>query len=314
MSIVAKLFGLSPYPELWARKIYYRFIREKKKNKKTNGSKHYENASNDKVEINELVEHLRKIGIKKGDLLIVHSSAEGLQSLNCRENILLDSLFELVGETGTIALPAFPDETKLKEQDGIKIYDPTRSLAWTGMLPNLMLRKKGAIRSRYPYNPLVAYGPLAKDMMDENLETAYAHGKNSCWGYCVEKHAKILFLGIPAYHSCTILHTIEDYQPEFWPQGWYEEKEYFSKYDGDLHNVKVKVRDLKWAQYMSERYTERKYIKADLIKVADFKGISIRYIEDSNTFINNILKDWKKYRFFYLPHKLLNEDKRIKKI
>ncbi len=313
MEIITKLFELSPYLELLERKIYFKFIKDKYKTKKYR-ARHYLHAKITKVDVDSFILYLKSLGVKKGDLLIVHSSIEGLQALNCRENQLLDQLIDLVGEQGTIALPAFPDESKLKDKNGTKIYDPRRSVAWTGMLPNLMLRKKGAIRSAFPCNPLVAYGRLAEDMMSQNLETKYAHGKNSCWGYCVEHHAKILYLGLPAYHSCTVIHVSEDYQPDFWPANWYMDKKYYVKEQNELKLIHVKVRDSKWSQYISERYTERKYIRRGFIKEADYCGITIRYIEDSNTFINAILSDWNHLKFFYLSNRMVNKENGVKKI
>lgn len=311
MSIIEKIYSISPFFELFARKIYYDFLRSSLGKNKHTGAKHYNTSKNISVSHEGLINHLKQLGIKKGDLLVVHSSSDGLKDLDCRENELLEALIDLVGNEGTIAMPAFPDEAKLKTQEGKLVYDSVRSLAWTGMLPNLLLRKKGAKRSEYPYNPLVAYGPLADEMMSNNINAELAHGKGSCWGFCVEKHAKILFLGLPAYHSCTVLHVVEDYQPSFWPKDWYDEKVYISKINDDYHMVKTKIRNNKWSKYLAERYTENKYIKSGLILSDSYMDIPIRYISDSNNFVNTILKDWKKYKFFYLPSKCLFQENRI---
>lgn len=314
MSIGSKVYNISPYPELLARRFYYSFIGKRIKIKKRTRTKLYSQTTLPQVDFCKLIEHIKNLGIGEGDLLIVHSSADGLKALNCRENDILEGLINLVGENGTIALPAFPDENILKEKDGIKVYDPKRSVAWTGMLPNLMLRKKGAIRSAFPYNPLVAYGRMAADMMSDNISDTMAHGPQSAWGYCVDHHAKILFLGLPAYHSCTVLHTIEDYQPAFWPNDWYDTCDYYIKQQDGEEQLSVKKRDIKWAKYMAERYTEHKYIKCGLIKESDYQGIIIRYIEDSNVFINTILNDWDKYRFFYFPKRMLKMKNKIDSI
>ena len=311
MSFIHKLLTLSPYPELMARRIYYSFLRGKMPQHIESGVK----VSGDNIikkDSDKLLRHLKKMGISKGDLLIVHSSVDALKTFNCNESQFIDHLIELVGETGTIAFPAFPEESLLKEENGLKIFDTKRSVAWTGMLPNLLLRKKGAIRSPFPCNPLVAFGAQAEEMMVRNLETVYPHGKGSCWGFCAEKHAKVLFLGIPTFHSNTILHVVEDYQPEFWPEDWYIEQEYLVKNNDELIRVKTKVRDVKWSKYLAERYTESKYLKLGYIKREDFEGIPISIINDSFTLVNEIMKMWDKNRFFYLPKRILNYDKQRK--
>ena len=313
MGLASELMKISPYPELVARKLYYSFFRGKIRNKPERNSSD-KNEIIRKVDAGSFFRHLKQLGIKEGDLLIIHSSASSLSSINCKEPDLLNGLIELVGEKGTIALPAFPDESMLKQEDGIKIYDPKRSVAWTGMIPNLLLRKKGAVRSPFPCNPLVAYGALAEEMMAHNLETAYAHGENSCWGFCVEHHAKVLFLGVPTYHSNTMLHVVEDYQPDFWPNDWYEGKEYYTKVKDNRIKVTARVRQIKWSKYLSERHTEQKYIKAGFIERADFEGIPISIINDSYEMVDKILSNWEREKFFYIPKRMLrfgNERMRI---
>ena len=313
MGIISKILISSPYPELIVRKAYYTFIRGKVKRKKDATSREI-SESIAHVSADGLINHIRNLGIKEGDLLIVHSSAAALKTIDCSEVELLDYLIGLVGQTGTIALPAFPEESLLKEKENLKIYDPKRSVAWTGMLPNLMLRKKGAIRSCFPCNPLVAIGPMAEKMMEHNLHTEYAHDNKSCWGYCAENHAKVLFLGIPSYHSNTIIHTVEDYQPQFWPDNWYEEKEYFVNKAGELLRVKVKVRKVEWSKYLAERYTEQKYIQSNYIEKYNYEGIMISLINDSYELVNAIMSDWKKMRFYYLPQRLLHTESAMKRM
>ena len=314
MSLINKAMEISPYPEMLLRRIYYSLRdRSSKLMVKQGGTIHKDAALCKTVNTEDFFEHLRSLGIKEGDILIVHSSTEGLERLDCRANELVEKLKALVGENGTLVFPAFPDENRLKEKDGIKVYHPQKSVAWTGMLPNLMLRMKGAVRSEFPCNPLVAYGPHAKEMMSHNLETDLAHSQNSCWGYCVSHHARILYLGIPAYHSCTIVHTLEDYQPDFWPQDWYEQKEYIISGITDKH-IRVRVRAQKWSMYIAEKYSESSYIKNGLIRDADYQGINVRIIDDCNCFVNTILDHWMKYRFFHIPKRKMRWDKRIRKM
>lgn len=321
MGFINKLLELSPYPEMLVRRLYYNVPKTISKIKKKTETSSFRRKKENKdtsttklTTLDSLIEHLKKMGIGKGDLLVVHSSMNGLSNLQCRENELIDALIDLIGSEGTVALPAFPIESSLDIKDGCKVYDPKRSIAWTGILPNLLLRRKGAIRSSFPYNPLVAFGLLAEDMTRHNLEDCYAHGPKSCWGFCVKNHAKILYLGLPAYHSFSLLHTIEDFQPEYWPDDWYIEQNYYVKQGEHNSLVKVKKRDLKWSKYISERYTEAKFIKDGLIKKADYNGISIRVIDDSYFFFNTIVGNWEKYKFFYFPKRMLHLDKAIKGI
>lgn len=305
MAIISKILESSPYPELFARFLYYRFVKGRFQTKQLHDYNKKKPHSGEEqlhasvIELNGLINHLRDLGIKEGDCLIVHSSTNAIKHMRATENELLDALIGLVGKDGTLALPAFPKEDLLKKDNGIKIYDPKRSVAWTGMLPNLLLRKKGSIRSPFPYNPLVALGKDAEELMRHNLDTDLAHDQKSCWGKCIEKHAKILFIGIPSYHSDTILHAIEDCHSEFLPDEWYETRHYYIKTIDGMVLKTVRIRAEKWAQHLAEKYTDQKYRKAGLIKKADYNGLSISFIDDCNVFLGKIWNDWTRYKFFY---------------
>ena len=307
MSALDRLYRISPMPELFMRWGYYKVFKPLFRNgyrhtPKTEGVINQSVISH--VKLDDLLDKIRDFGVQKGDLVIIHSSAKGLSDLECNPNDLLDALIAMVGPDGTIAMPAFPDEERLKEQDGIKIYDPQRSVAWTGMMPNLLLRKKGAVRSCFPYNPLVSIGPKAADMMKDNINVEYAHGDSSCWGYCLQNHAKILYLGLPAFHSFTILHTIEDFNFGHWlPNEWFEEKQYYVIIEGEIVPKTIKIRAHRWSQYLAEKHTEQKYIAAGLVKTGLIGNIELRYIDDSYNFIDYIISNWDKMNCYYLPKK-----------
>ena len=299
-----KIYNSSPYPELVVRK-GYNIIPQKLKQEMTHKKikKGIYIDDQNKINPDDFFSNLKANGISQGDLLIVHSSMDMIRRIECNENELLDRLIDLVGKEGTIALPAFPDEAKLKMVGNYKVYDPQRSIAWTGMLPNLLLRRKNAIRSAFPHNPLVSFGAKSEAMMKNNLDVEYAHGKGSCWGFCVENHAKVIFLGIPTFHSNTILHTAEDYQPGFWPDYWYENKEYLVKNENTMKPIKARIRSAKWSSYLAEQYTEQKYIRAGLIRQTDYHNIHVSLIDDSFKLIDSIMKEWEKLKFFYIPRR-----------
>ena len=60
------------------------------------------------------------------------------------------------------------------------------------------MRHDGSIRSRHPLNTIVALGPHAKEMTQNNLtyDGQTACGDGSSWAYCFRKNAKILALGV----------------------------------------------------------------------------------------------------------------------
>ncbi|MDP8219667.1 MAG: AAC(3) family N-acetyltransferase [Candidatus Theseobacter exili] len=304
------LLGLNPYPELLIRRIFYsnnffkklKEIRVKKKNKK--------------VEVipdlfKKVVNHIKTLGIKKGDILIVHSSMDGLASTGASPKQYIDMLFELVGEEGTLVIPAFPLYKKSitnvdhSGNQDILVYEPKRTICGTGMLPNIFLRYPAVIRSEFPINSLAAKGPCAEEMMRNNLESDLAHGKNSSWGYCIEHYAKVLFLGVKSNRSTTIVHAAEDLMDSEWPiENWYEKKQFVIKRKQDEQLITVRSRRPYWFRFVTSHYRSRVFIKNNLLQESEVDGISVGYIPNSRKLVDFLaMRAIKGNLFFKVPRK-----------
>jgi hypothetical protein len=128
-NLLNKILYSTPYPELFIRFVYYRIIKpllssknsvtEKSKKPRAALTRHEAQEVAQKITLQELKDELICLGIHEGDILIVHSSA---QSLNCLAATLpenINMLISLVGKSGTLAMPAYPDEKRLKSEDGM---------------------------------------------------------------------------------------------------------------------------------------------------------------------------------------------------
>lgn len=288
MGIVEQLLKRNPYIEVGGR-IFYSKVRDSKlgifvkskllKINETGNAVEYSNVCN------EFFQFLgNRLGIEKGDILIVHSSMEGLKSLGADVKEIIDQLLNLVGEEGTLVIPTFPKYNKKKTYNGesIDIYDVKRTLCWTGMLPNIFLRYKDVIRSEFPYCTLAAKGYYANEMMKHTWESDVAQGKNSAWGFCAEHHAKVLFLGVKAFHSITESHMVEDYLDSKWPiREWYENKKYcIITSNKEEKIVSIRQRKNNWAKFIPEYYNESMLeLNGDIINV-NYNNIDISFIPD----------------------------------
>ena len=157
----------------------------------------------------------------------------GMNNTGMNAISVLNYLRERVGDEGTLVLPTFPiyNEKNCREK-GVYVYNPQKTASATGLMTNIFLRMPGVVRSRFPWNTLAAQGPLALSMMEKNMESDLAHGKNSSWEYCMNHHAKILLLGVRASHTTTMVHVAEDILDEAWPiKNWYESKTFYIQED-----------------------------------------------------------------------------------
>ncbi len=252
------------------------------------------------VSLDQFETVLKTTGIGAGDIVIVHSSMGGMRCLNASPMQILQSLQKLVGPEGTVVFPVFPCEL-VRNEAGRLVYDMKRSKIWTGLLPFVFLKMKGTVRSRFPFNSLSANGRYAEKMMEKELESDLAHGKNSAWGFCVEKHAKVLYLGVHVWQADTLLHVAEDYMDTEWPiHNWYKLIDY-TVYSGSekLADLTVRCRDGKWHKYFASYHSGYVLRKNHLIQSYDCGELIIETIPDSKLFTDFVINQAKNGKTFY---------------
>lgn len=293
------ILGICPYPEMWIRWIYYNssILQKFKKNRKTKAHQ----PQPVRIGLYEkVIEHIKTLGIQKGDILIVHSSMEGLSATGASAKHYIDMLLQLVGEDGTLVLPAFPLYNTKKDQ-GVPKYEPKRTVCSTGMMPNIFIRYPGVIRSEFPVNPLAAKGKYAEQMMRDNLKGDLAHGKNSAWEYCVEHNAKILFLGLKAYHSCTVVHAAEELLDSEWPiKDWFEKKQYIIKRTQGEELITIRQRKQFWSRYVTAHYRSKVLAKEKLLQEKTVEGLCISYIPDSKRLVDFLMLRARQGKLMYM--------------
>lgn len=295
-----------PYAEVLIRRIYY--------SQKLN-VKFIQKPSNKKLDIikdpslfDKVISEIKEFGIDKGDILIVHSSMDGLEKTDAIPEMFINTLLDLVGNEGTLVFPAFPMEKKMKKaKDGgsgnedYLIYDPQKTPSWTGLMPNIFCRYPGVIRSLFPHNSLAAKGKHAEAMMKDNLNGNLAHGEYSAWEYCINHHAKILFLGLLPYHCNTVIHVAEDLLSDSWPiRDWYEHKKYLVVTPQGNKLVTSRERRRYWARYIAEHNVSYKLTKKNLLMEKNIGGIDLGFISDSKKVVQFLINEAKSNRISYI--------------
>jgi len=324
-TVIKKILAISPVVEIFVRVIYYANIKylkklvpiyrtnpylnlnKKKKNKKNNLKK--------KINFNKILDHLNKNFLKKGDLVILISSYKNLKRTGYSPQQIIDSILELIGNKGTLAMSARPNfkidlENYITEKEDKKIYfyNVNKTKCNTGIIPQTMLKMKNSVRSRNPINSMVAIGPLAKKIMKKNLinNETLPHGKNSSWYKCVLQNAKILALGVDLVQASTITKTIEDVFSEDWPEKkWYSKKKYIVKDGKFKKNFILKERSPKWSLHYAERTMCKDFIKNGILSSFSIEGISIEFAESKKIFSYIKKKKDKSYPYFYTKYNLI---------
>jgi len=155
------------------------------------------------METEKLVEDLRRIGLRKGDLVMVHSSYKSLGIDNPEEIIL--ALLGVLGETGTLLFPALS-----YMQDPPHIHNTLSTPGCVGYLAEYFRLRSGTRRSLHPTHSVCAVGYHTSEMLDDHILDVTPCGEHSPFNKLLHWGGKILMLGC-GLEPNTSMHAIEEY-------------------------------------------------------------------------------------------------------
>ena len=162
----------------------------------------------------QLFDALRAAGIDEGDVLFVQASFKDMLTYEAKATHLLALLRRLVGESGTLLMPAYSTPAALGPQ---QVFDADTAPTYTGILNEIFRRSPGVVRSLHPRHSICGLGPAAAGLLAGHQRCAYADGAGSPSDRLrALDNAKILTLGLPpAFVS--FLHWVEDVEPAKFP-------------------------------------------------------------------------------------------------
>lgn len=258
-SLYKNIVSLSPYLEVLLRKIYWKNISFLKE---YNPYKHHTSLGNSDIphiDFDIVLNWLKKNGVKKGSLLVVHSSYEALECTGLEAEQIIEKLLDLVGPDGTLAMPVirkFKGEPMLENllntsiEDLVCTYDVKKTKIVSGMLPYYLMMRDDSETSLCPLNPLCAVGSLAKEIVKDNIidDIPSPHGPNSGWKFCYDHEAIIIGLGVTLEHFNTSIHVAE----EAFDNWKYSKEEWFRK----RKFVIIDQNNIQFEKYIFERRPE----------------------------------------------------------
>ncbi|GLQ11269.1 AAC(3) family N-acetyltransferase [Devosia yakushimensis] len=170
-----------------------------------------------------LLADIRALGVKDGDLLVVHSSLSALGWVNGGAVAVVQALLDAIGKHGTLVMPAHsagltdpqhweappvPKAWHRPIRDTMPAFDPqitpTRQM---GQVAELFRTWPGSMRSNHPSTSFSALGPLAGEVTQSH-DLADPFGEHSPLGALYRLGASILLMGVD-FDTCTALHLAE---------------------------------------------------------------------------------------------------------
>lgn len=238
--------------------------RRRKKNNR-NAELSDKHTSGKSISTEELINDLRKIGIKSGDSVLVHSSLSRIGHLADGPKTFVDALVASVGEQGTILMPTSPNNVfQLNYIRNTPFFDVLNSPSKTGAITEYFRKLPNACRSLHPTEPVSAIGKLAEYYTEAHFNQVTPYNKNSPFYRVSEQKGKILYVGVTLSMAGTSLHTLEDAVDFKFPV-YYKDEFEIDVIDekGVKHVVKTKVHN---PEFSKKRKCD------DLIPLFEAKG------------------------------------------
>lgn len=154
----------------------------------------------------DIVRGLRELGVKEGDILMVHSALSSMGQVEGGADTVIDALLETVGPSGTIAMPTL----YLPSIGGSEVFDVNESPSQMGQITEVFRKRPGTVRSVHPTHPTAAQGARANDLIRDHAKAPTACGEGTPFGRLAQWSGKVLLMGVDQDRN-TLLHTAEDY-------------------------------------------------------------------------------------------------------
>lgn len=179
-----------------------------------------------KYTADDIVSTMRELGMKRGSLVCIHSSMKEFYNYKGTAEELINKILEVLGESGTLMMSAFPDVKLFSES---YIFDSKNDKTGAGYLAEVFRKYEGVKRSINVQHSVCAIGPLSDYLCKDHHKSKDCWDSNSPWYRLCEKNGQVFNLGMPHNYIGTFEHCVESilqYEHEYWAQFFTKEKVY----------------------------------------------------------------------------------------
>ncbi len=200
----------------------------------------------------QLQDFLTNLGVKSGDILMVHSSTKGFEAFNGKITDIIDVLKKIVGENGTLLMPTMPfTGTAIEYAQSGKIFDVKKTPSRMGIISELFRRMPEVRRSAHPTHAVAAWGALADELLAEHHNCTTPCGRQSPYGRLLDVNGKILLLGT-GIGVLTFFHAVEEILEKHLPISPFTEEKFMMQSKTESNKL-VKTETRLFNPYVSKR-------------------------------------------------------------
>jgi aminoglycoside 3-N-acetyltransferase len=181
-----------------------------------------------KIDRHQIASELSDLGIRQGDVVMIHSSLSALGPVNGGAETVVDALLDSVGPSGTLLVPAFRDSVwgspgDFANTDCSCLQEWCRSQqpGFQGAIPEAVRSRAGSLRSCHPTHSWVALGPASQAILRGHRDSLTPCGRGSPFESLISNDGCILTLGV-GVDRVTFWHYYEEvlnvpYVGHYWP-------------------------------------------------------------------------------------------------
>ncbi|MDM1460872.1 AAC(3) family N-acetyltransferase [Myroides odoratimimus] len=189
--------------EVWGIDGISLFVKKQKKKVK---SKIYRR----KYSADDIVKKMCEMGMSKGSNIFIHSSMTEFYNYEGSVKELIDKIIEVLGEEGTLLMPAYPKDKVLltNEKEDVVVFDVNLTPSGAGYLSEVFRKYPGVKRSVNLQHSVCAYGKLSDYFLSEHFKSETAWDKFSPYYKMCQEKTLIFAFGLP-YFLGTVIHCTE---------------------------------------------------------------------------------------------------------
>ena len=170
-----------------------------------------------KITRERLTRDLRKLGIRSGDSVMLHSSLSSLGLVQGGAETVVDAFLEVIDRDGTMIFPAFagniweghPCMEHCSSCSHESKFCPSDEPGREGIIAETFRRRPGALRGCHPAHSWCALGAKAELFLKDNYKSKTPCGRGNPFEKLVEEDGCIVCLGVMV-NTITLWHYYED--------------------------------------------------------------------------------------------------------
>lgn len=157
--------------------------------------------------IEDIKEDLKSLGIKDGDVVLMHSSYKSLGEFEGGAKAFYQAFLEVLGDEGTLIVPALSFATVTRENP---VFNKDTTPSCVGYLSEYFRTQvDGVVRSLHPTHSCCVIGKYAKEIIEGHENDITPVGENSPFAKLPKYNGKILMLGCGTRCN-TMMHGVEE--------------------------------------------------------------------------------------------------------